>query len=233
MASVAASNRAVSATVLLALLVSGWCVAMASAVPAANGRRLQQLSVTVTLTIGGLETQLQALAAGLQKLSDQLQSELQIISVPADLLAQLQQVATCFATAQGELQNVVQSLLSLPTSLLDQADNLLIAHNLLILLATKLQEISLQFQNPQPDADGCFKTQQAIVVGSITELVSEMKSNTAGLPISLQPLVLIVDLQNLETAVGQVNPCAAGLGALPSNAENLVASFGAVVAAIQ
>ncbi|CAN6298573.1 unnamed protein product [Urochloa humidicola] len=226
-----ASNRAVSATVLLALLVTGWCAAMASAVPVANGRRLQQLSVT--LTIGGLETQMQALTSGLQKLSDQLQSELQTISVPADLLAQLQQVATSLAVAQGELQNVVQGLLSLPASVLEQPDNLLIAHNLLTLLATKLQEISTQFQNPQPDVDGCFKTQQVNVLGAITDLTSQLKSTTAGLPISLQPLVLIVDLQNLGNSVGLVNPCSPGLEALPSNGQGLLAALGELVAAIQ
>ncbi|CAL4926205.1 unnamed protein product [Urochloa decumbens] len=223
-----ASNRAVSATVLLTLLVTGWCVAMASAVPVANGRRLQQLVV-----VGGeLTSQLQALTTALQKLSDQLQLELSTLSVPADLLAQLQQVATSFDVAQRELQSNVQALLSLPASVLGLPDNQVIVQNLLAQFKTKLQYVLTQFQNPQP-VGGCFTTLQVNVLGAITDLTGQLKSATSGLLISMQPLVLITNLQSLGDAVSQVNSCASGLETVLSHGEVVLALLGELLVAIQ
>ncbi|CAL4917893.1 unnamed protein product [Urochloa decumbens] len=223
-----ASNRAVSATVLLTLLVTGWCVAMASAVPVANGRRLQQLVV-----VGGeLTSQLQALTTALQKLSDQLQLELSTLSVPADLLAQLQQVATSFDVAQRELQSNVQALLGLPASVLGLPDNQIIVQNLLAQFKTKLQYVLTQFQDPQP-VGGCFATLQVNVLGAITDLTGQLKSATSGLLISMQPLVLITNLQSLGDAVSQVNPCASGLETVLSHGEVVLALLGELLVAIQ
>ncbi|CAL4934718.1 unnamed protein product [Urochloa decumbens] len=225
-----ASNRTVSATVLLSLIVvTGGCLAMASAVPVANGRRLQQLVV-----VGGeLTSQLQALTSGLQKLSDQLQLELSTLSgLPADLLAQLQQVATSFDVAQRELQSNVQALLGLPASVLGLPDNQVIVQNLLAQFKTELQYVLTQFQNPQP-VGGCFTTQQVNVLGAITDLTGQLKSATSGLLISMQPLVLIADLQSLGNAVSQVNPCASGLETLLSHGDAVLALLGELLVAIQ
>ncbi|CAN6287542.1 unnamed protein product [Urochloa humidicola] len=223
MASVA-SNRAV----LLSLLFTGWCVAMASAVPSANGRRLQQLVVTS----GGLTSQLLALTSGLQKVSDQMQTQLQTVSVPADLLCQLQQVATNFSIAQSQLQSDVQALLNLPASLLSQPENLRIVQNLLTQLATKLQDVLTQLQNAQP-VGGCFVTLKANVCGAISDQTSQLKSATAGLPITMQPVVLIASLESLGNAVRQVNPCASGLESLRSHGDGVLATLGELLAAIQ
>ncbi|TKV92547.1 hypothetical protein SEVIR_9G168450v4 [Setaria viridis] len=222
MAAVASNRLAVSAT-LLALIVTGGCLAMASAVPVANGRRLQQLA-----TSGGLTSQqLHALTSGLQKLSDQLQSQFQTVPFAIELLAQLQRVATSFARAQSQLQTDVQGLLNL--QLLGQQSAVTVVEDLLNQLATKLAALSKQFQNPQP-VGGCFGGLQASLKAAISDLTSQLKSTTAGLPV--QPVALIAALGNLENAVGLVNPCAPGLEKLLSKGQGVLATVGELVAAL-
>ena len=164
MASVA-SSRTISATVFLALIVTGWC--LASAVPvAANARRLQQLSGTG----GGLASQLQALTSGFQKIAYQLQTLLATVFLPADLLAQLQKVAASFVQAQTQLQTDMSSLL---LALPGQPEIVPVCQDLLNQLATKLQTLLTLYQNAQP-VGGCFKELQASSLSALSELTEKI-----------------------------------------------------------
>ncbi|KAG2536644.1 hypothetical protein PVAP13_9NG210100 [Panicum virgatum] len=219
-----ASSRTVSATVFLALIVTGWC--LVSAVPvAANARRLQQL-IPVSGAVGGLTGQLQALTSGLQKLSDQLQILLGAVVLPVDLHGQLQQVAASFALAQAQLQTKVRNLLLLAHV---QPQTLQVLQDLLNQLATKLETVSKQFQNAQPvgGCKGCFKDLQASSVDAIRELTDKLKSS------NMQPLALIAALGNLGNAVSQVDACAPGLQSLLSKDQGVLRAVGELVAGIQ
>lgn len=224
MAAVVSNRLAVSATLLLALIVTGGCLAMASPVPVANGRRLQQLD-----TSGGLTSQLQALPPGLHKISDQLQSLLETVPLPSDLQAQLQRVLTSFALALSELQTILQGLLNL--QLLDQHPAVTtVLKKLLNQLATKLDALSKKVENSQPDG-GCFRDLQASLKAAISDLTSQLNSNTAGIP--MQPVDLIAALRNLANAVGLVDPCTPGLQKLLSNGLGVLGTIGELVAGIR
>jgi len=221
MASVA-SSRTISATVFLALIVTGWC--LASAVPvAANARRLQQISVSVT--VGQLTGQLQALVSGVQKLSDEVKSLLGAVLLPADLLGQLQQVADSCAQAQAQLQTDVVSLLLVVQV---QTEIVPVVEDLLIQLATELETVLAQIQNALP-VGGCFKDLQASLVGAICVLTDKLKS----LPASVQPVALIADLGNLGNAVSLVDACAPGLQTLLSNDQGVVLAVQQLIAGIR
>ena len=223
MASVVASSRTVSATVFLALIVTGWC--LVSAVPvAANARRLQQL-IPVSGAVGGLTGQLQALTSGLQKLSDQLQILLGAVVLPADLHGQLQQVADSCAQAQAQLQTDVVSLLLVVQV---QTEIVPVVEDLLIQLATELETVLAQIQNALP-VGGCFKDLQASLVGAICVLTDKLKS----LPASVQPVALIADLGNLGNAVSLVDACAPGLQTLLSNDQGVVLAVQQLIAGIR
>ncbi|RLN40821.1 hypothetical protein C2845_PM01G35250 [Panicum miliaceum] len=219
MASVA-SSRTVSATVLLALTVTGWC--LASAVPvAANARRLQQITVTVSV---GLTAQLQALTAGLQKISEQLQILLKTtVNLSPDLLGQLQQVAVSFAQAKVQVQTDVADLL---LTVQVHPEIVPAVQDLLNQLATTLDTVSKQFQNAQP-VGGCFKDLQATLVGAISDLTDKLKST------NIQSQALVADLQNLGNAVSQVDACAPGLQSLLSNGQGVLLAVGELVTGIQ
>ncbi|PUZ38009.1 hypothetical protein GQ55_9G162700 [Panicum hallii var. hallii] len=222
MASVA-SSRTVSATVFLALMVIGWC--LASAVPvAANARRLQQIPVSGAG--GGLTDQLQALTAGLQKLSDQVKLLLGTVALPADLQGQLQQVALSFATAQAQVQTEVRDLLLL----VPHPETLPVLQDLLKQLATKLETVSTQFQNAQP-VGGCFSELQAGLMDVLSALEDKLTLTLVGLPTNLA--ALIAALRNLGHAVSQVDACAPGLQSLPSNGRGVILALGELVAGIQ
>ncbi|KAG2547498.1 hypothetical protein PVAP13_9KG106380 [Panicum virgatum] len=225
MASVA-SSRTISATVFLALIVTGWC--LASAVPvAANARRLQQISVSVT--VGQLTGQLQALVSGVQKLSDEVKSLLGAVLLPADLLGQLQQVADSCAQAQAQLQTDVVSLLLVVQV---QPEIVPVVEDLLIQLATELETVLAQIQNALP-VGGCFKDLQAGLVGAIGVLTDKLKSCAASLPASVQPVALIADLGNLGNAVSLVDACAPGLQTLLSNDQDVVLAVQQLIAGIR
>ena len=223
MASVVASSRTISATVFLALIVTGWCLASAVPVAAANNaRRLQQLSGTG----GGLASQLQALTSGFQKIAYQLQTLLATVFLPADLLAQLQKVAASFVQAQTQLQTDVSSLL---LALPGQPEIVPVLQDLLKnQLATKLQTLLTLYQNAQP-VGGCFKDLQASLVGAICVLTDKLKS----LPASVQPVALIADLGNLGNAVSLVDACAPGLQTLLSNDQGVVLAVQQLIAGIR
>ena len=222
MASVVASSRTISATVFLALIVTGWC--LASAVPvAANARHLQQISVSVT--VGQLTGQLQALVSGVQKLSDEVKSLLGAVLLPADLLGQLQQVADSCAQAQAQLQTDVVSLLLVVQV---QTEIVPVVEDLLIQLATELETVLAQIQNALP-VGGCFKDLQASLVGAICVLTDKLKS----LPASVQPVALIADLGNLGNAVSLVDACAPGLQTLLSNDQGVVLAVQQLIAGIR
>jgi DNA repair exonuclease SbcCD ATPase subunit len=220
MSSAVAPKRAVSATVLLMLVLTGGCLAMASAVPVANGRRLQQFAA-----ISG--SQLQALTSGLEELKDQLQVLLQSVPPQDDLLGQLQKVAANFAEAQGQLQSAANGLQSL--QLLGQTQAATVLESLLSQIAAKLDSLSKKFQNPS--VGGCFRDHQTSLVDAITEFTSSLKLTTAGLP--MQPTAVIAALEDLGNSVRQVNPCAPGLEKLWSNREGTLAAIGELVANIQ
>lgn len=220
MSSAVAPKRAVSATVLLMLVLTGGCLAMASAVPVANGRRLQQFAA-----ISG--SQLQALTSGLEELKDQLQVLLQSVPPQDDLLGQLQKVAANFAEAQGQLQSAANGLQSL--QLLGQTQAATVLESLLSQIAAKLDSLSKKFQNPS--VGGCFRDHQTSLVDAITEFTSSLKLTTAGLP--MQPTAVIAALEDLGNSVRQVDPCAPGLEKLWSNREGTLAAIGELVANIQ
>ena len=223
MASVVASSRTVSVTVFLALIVTGWCLASAVPVAAANARRLQQISVSVT--VGQLTGQLQALVSGVQKLSDEVKSLLGAVLLPADLLGQLQQVADSCAQAQAQLQTDVVSLLLVVQV---QTEIVPVVEDLLIQLATELETVLAQIQNALP-VGGCFKDLQASLVGAICVLTDKLKS----LPASVQPVALIADLGNLGNAVSLVDACAPGLQTLLSNDQGVVLAVQQLIAGIR
>jgi hypothetical protein len=225
MSSAVAPKRAVSATVLLMLVLTGGCLAMASAVPVANGRRLQQFAA-----ISGSQLtsrQLQALTSGLEDLKDQLQVLLQSVPPQDDLLGQLQKVAANFAEAQGQLQSAANGLQSL--QLLGQTQAATVLESLLSQIAAKLDSLSKKFQNPS--VGGCFRDHQTSLVDAITEFTSSLKLTTAGLP--MQPTAVIAALEDLGNSVRQVDPCAPGLEKLWSNREGTLAAIGELVANIQ
>ena len=224
MASVA-SSRTVSATVFLALIVTGWCLASAVPVAAANARRLQQLSGTG----GGLASQLQALTSSFQKIAYELQTLLAKVFLPADLLAQLQKVAASFVQAQTQLQTDVSSLL---LALPGQPEIVPVVEDLLIQLATELETVLAQIQNALP-VGGCFKDLQASLVGAIGVLTDKLKSCAASLPASVQPVALIADLGNLGNAVSLVDACAPGLQTLLSNDQGVVLAVQQLIAGIR
>ena len=225
MASVVASSRTVSATVFLALIVTGWCLASAVPVAAANARRLQQLSGTG----GGLASQLQALTSSFQKIAYELQTLLAKVFLPADLLAQLQKVAASFVQAQTQLQTDVSSLL---LALPGQPEIVPVLQDLLNQLATKMQTLLTQYQNAQP-VGGCFKELQASSLSVLSELTDKLKSTSAALPVYLQPLAFIADLQNLATAASLVDACSPGLQSLLSNDQAVLAAVTELIAGLQ
>jgi hypothetical protein len=206
------------------LVVTGGCLAMASAVPVANGRRLQQFAAT---SGGQLTSQLQALMSGLEDLKDQLQVLLQSVPPQDDLLGQLQKVAANFAEAQGQLQSAANGLQSL--QLLGQTQAATVLESLLGQIAAKLDSLSKKFQNPSVGV--CFRDYQISLVDAITELTSSLKLATAGHP--MQPTGLIAALEDLGNSVGLVDPCAPGLEKLWSNREGTLAAIGQLVANIQ
>jgi len=226
MASVVASSRTVSATVFLALIVTGWCLASAVPVAAANARRLQQLSGTG----GGLASQLQALTSSFQKIAYELQTLLAKVFLPADLLAQLQKVAASFVQAQTQLQTDVSSLL---LALPGQPEIVPVLQDLLKnQLATKLQTLLTLYQNAQP-VGGCFKELQASSLSALSELTDKLKSTSAALPVYLQPVAFIADLQNLATAASLVDACSPGLQSLLSNDQAVLAAVTELIAGLQ
>ncbi|CAN6317630.1 unnamed protein product [Urochloa humidicola] len=168
-----ASNRADSATILLALLVTGWCMAMASAVPVANGRRLQQLAAS------------------------------------SDLLRRpLLTPTRIYTSYEPESQRLVQVLRN---------------H----VVVTKMQ-VSL-IEDPR-FVNGCPTMKRFIVSGAISDLRSQLKSTTAGrLPISMQPIALMINLLDLE---GLVVPCP-GLRAILGNGQGILTTLRELLAAIQ
>ncbi|RCV41883.1 hypothetical protein SETIT_9G170200v2 [Setaria italica] len=218
MAAVASNRLAVSATLLLALIVTGGCLAMASAVPVANGRRLQQLG-----TSGGLTSKQQALTSGLRKLSDQLQSLFQTVPLPSDLQAQLQQVLTSFDLVRSELQALRKVLVDMNSALVSAPAPLKdMTQGQVKQLTTNLGAILTQFRNPQP-VGGCFGGLQSNLKAAIRAVTSLLMSTTPA---------LIAALMNLENAVGLVNPCVPGLEKLLSNGQDVLATVGEIVAAL-
>ncbi|CAN6310204.1 unnamed protein product [Urochloa humidicola] len=211
-----ASNREVSATIILALLVTGWCMAMASAAPVANGRRLQKSAAS-----GDLRRPLLTPTARLERFIDEMLLLLE--SEPAgDVLRQLQEASTRF----------LQALRGQPASVWNRPESQRLVQLLRNHVVTKLQVVSTQIVEPRA-VTGCAIMVRVNVSGAISDLRSQLKPTTNELPISMQPIALMIDLLDLEEAVMHVPPCAPGLRAILGNGQGILTTLRELLANMQ
>lgn len=178
-----------------------------------------------------MPTQVEALTDGVAALSNLLAALPNTNpSLPSDLVSQLQQVASSFAAAQSPLRNSVQGLLGAPALPTVQTS----VEGLLSQLETDLQTFAPRLQSTAP-AGGCFTGLQGDLVAAISKLTSQLQADAVLAPANsqLQPQDLIAALENIETAVGQVDPCAPGLQTLQQNDQGVLAAISELAAGIQ
>ncbi|CAN6292716.1 unnamed protein product [Urochloa humidicola] len=140
MLAVASNRTRVSSTVVLTLIFTGWC--LASAVPVANARRLQQIQNIPDNAAGDkqLGNQVQELTATLGNLLGKLQGLLQ--ALPKNVQDDLQEVAASLAQARGQLQTAAAGLQGLPSQVQAQLQGLRDLQNPLNQVLSQLQSVA-------------------------------------------------------------------------------------------
>ncbi|CAL4943192.1 unnamed protein product [Urochloa decumbens] len=139
MEAVASNRTTVSATVLLTVIFTGWC--LASAVPVASARLLQQVQIVPgNAADDRVRNQVQEITVTLGNLLGQLQGLLQ--ALPKNVQDELRVVAGSLSQARGQLQTAVAGLQGLPNQVQAQLQGLRDLQNPLNQMVSQLQSVA-------------------------------------------------------------------------------------------